>query len=135
MRRIGFLLVTDFSLIAFSSAFDTLRMANRMREEKIYEWRVLTQDGQPVSSSSGLTITPDGDIGAAAGLDMLFVCSGDRVHLTVDRSLLDMPTHCGLKPGFLRQAQRPGGDRRQRQKQGDPERPGCRSAGFHRTTY
>jgi len=88
LRRIGFLLVADFSLIAFSSAFDALRMANRMRGEKIYEWRVLTHDGQPISSSSGLTITPDGDIGAAADLDILFVCAGDRVHLTVDRSLL-----------------------------------------------
>ena len=59
VRRIGFLLVADFSLIAFSSAFDALRMANRMREQKIYEWQVLTYDGQPISSSSGLAITPD----------------------------------------------------------------------------
>jgi len=88
IRRIGFLLVADFSLIAFSSAFDALRMANRMREQKIYEWRVLTFDGQPISSSSGLTITPDGDVSSAAGLDILFVCAGDNVHLAADKPLL-----------------------------------------------
>ena len=33
VRQFGFLLVADFSLIAFSSAFDALRMANRMREQ------------------------------------------------------------------------------------------------------
>jgi transcriptional regulator GlxA family with amidase domain len=88
VRRIGFLLVTNFSLIAFSSAFDALRMANRMREQKIYEWQVLTYDGQPISSSSGLTITPDGDITCATGLDILFVCAGDKVHLTADKPLL-----------------------------------------------
>ena len=88
LRRIGFLLVADFSLIAFSSAFDALRMANRMREQKIYEWRVLTYDGQPISSSSGLTITPDGDVAFATDLDILFVCAGDKVHLTVAKPLL-----------------------------------------------
>jgi len=88
IHRIGFLLVPNFSLIAFSSAFDALRMANRMREQKIYEWRVLTYDGQPVSSSSELSITPDGDATAATDLDMLFVCGGDKVHLAVDKSLL-----------------------------------------------
>ncbi len=88
IHRIGFLLVSNFSLIAFSSAFDALRMANRMREQKIYEWRVLTYDGQPVSSSSELTITPDSDVTSATDLDMLIVCAGDQVHLAVDKSLL-----------------------------------------------
>ena len=88
VRRFGFLLVADFSLIAFSSAFDALRMANRMREQKIYEWQVLTYDGQPISSSSGLTITPDGDVASAPDLDILFVCAGDKVHLAADKPLL-----------------------------------------------
>jgi transcriptional regulator GlxA family with amidase domain len=88
VRRFGFLLVADFSLIAFSSAFDALRMANRMREQKIYEWQVLTYDGQPISSSSGLTITPDGDVASALDLDILFVCAGDKVHLAADKPLL-----------------------------------------------
>jgi AraC family transcriptional regulator, glycine betaine-responsive activator len=88
IRRIGFLLVADFSLIAFSAAFDALRMANRMRGQKIYEWQVLTYDGQPISSSSELTITPDGDAASATDLDILFVCAGDKVHLAADKSLL-----------------------------------------------
>ena len=88
IRRIGFLLVADFSLIAFSSAFDALRMANRMREQKIYEWQILTYDGQPISSSSELTITPGSDLASAANLDILFVCAGDKVHLAVDKALL-----------------------------------------------
>ncbi|MEE8286728.1 MAG: AraC family transcriptional regulator, partial [Gammaproteobacteria bacterium] len=82
------MLVADFSLIAFSSAFDALRMANRMREQKIYEWQVLTYDGRPISSSSGLMITPDGDVSSAADLDILFVCAGDNVHLAADKPLL-----------------------------------------------
>ena len=70
LRRIGFLLVPNFSLIAFSSAFDALRMANRMREQTIYEWQVLTFDGEPIKSSSNLTVTPDGDIASADRLEI-----------------------------------------------------------------
>jgi len=79
-RRIGFLLVPNFSLIAFGTAFDTLRMANRMREQKIYEAHVVTYDGEPISSSSNLVVTPDGDISSAMDLDILLVCAGDKVH-------------------------------------------------------
>ena len=88
IQRFGFMLVPNFSLIAFSAAFDALRMANRMREQKIYDWRVFTYDGQPISSSSDLTITPDGDAAAATDLDMLILCAGDKVHLAVDKPLL-----------------------------------------------
>ncbi len=87
IRRIGFLLVPHFSLIAFSSAFDALRMANRMREKKIYDWQVLAHDGQPISSSSELIITPDGDLASATDLDILFVCAGEKVQLAADKSL------------------------------------------------
>ena len=88
IHRIGFLLVPDFSLIAFSTAFDALRMANRMRGQKIYETQVVTYDGEPVSSSSKLKITPDGDAASVTDVDILIVCAGDKVHLTVDKALL-----------------------------------------------
>jgi AraC family transcriptional regulator, glycine betaine-responsive activator len=88
VHRIGFLLVTNFSLIAFSTAFDALRMANRMRGQKIYDWRVVTYDGEPISSSSELTIVPDGDAASAADVDILFVCAGDKVHLAVEKPVL-----------------------------------------------
>lgn len=88
VHRIGFLLVANFSLIAFSTAFDALRMANRMRGQKIYDWRVVTYDGEPISSSSELTIIPDGDAASAADVDILFVCAGDKVHLAVEKPVL-----------------------------------------------
>lgn len=86
--RFGFLLVPNFSLIAFSSACDALRMANRMRGQTLYEWKVLTHDGEPITSSSNLEIAPNGDISLADELDILFVCGGDKVHLSVDKSML-----------------------------------------------
>jgi len=87
-RRIGFLLVPEFSLIAFGSAVDPLRMANRLGGRQSYTWTVLTTDGEPITSSSGIRVTPDASIAQAGELDLLFVCGGNRVHLAGDRALL-----------------------------------------------
>ncbi|MDX1431886.1 MAG: GlxA family transcriptional regulator [Gammaproteobacteria bacterium] len=88
LERIGFLVVPSFSLIAFSSALEPLRMANRLRGERLFEWRVLSYDGAPVTSSSGIVITPDGDISLAAEMQMVIVCAGEQVHLANDKSLI-----------------------------------------------
>ena len=77
--RYGFLLLPNYSMIAFSSAIEVLRMANRLRKEELYEWPIYTMAGEPVHASNGLLITPDGHINQAQDLDVLFVCSGIRV--------------------------------------------------------
>lgn len=87
-QRIGFVIVPSFSLIAFSSALEPLRMANRLRGERLYEWRVLSKDGAPVASSSGIVMTPDGDVSQAGDMDLVLVCAGEQVHLANDKPLL-----------------------------------------------
>ncbi len=77
--RYGFLLVPNYSMIAFSSAIEVLRMANRLGRGTLYEWKTYTMDGEPVSASNELMITPDEHIDNADRLDALFVCSGVRV--------------------------------------------------------
>ena len=39
LREIVFVLVPEYSHIAFSSALEPLRMANRMSGETLYRWR------------------------------------------------------------------------------------------------
>ncbi|MBT8115251.1 MAG: GlxA family transcriptional regulator [Arenicella sp.] len=80
--RYGFLLVPNFSMIAFSSAVEVLRMANRLSGENLYEWPVYSMDGAPVAASNRLLISPSGGAIASADksvLRVLFVCSGTRV--------------------------------------------------------
>ena len=72
----GFLLTPNFTLLAFSSAVEALRMANLTTEQELYRWSVLTCDDQPVTSSAGLEIQPTLPFEQARKLDMLFVCAG-----------------------------------------------------------
>ena len=55
-RSIVFLLVPDFSMIAFATAIEPLRLANRMLGYESYRWRLASADGKPVSASNGVTI-------------------------------------------------------------------------------
>ncbi len=87
VRRIGFLLVADFSMIAFASAVEPLRMANRLSQKTLYQWRVVSQDGAPVTASNGLKIEADSAMGDVGRLDMLFVCGGVNISRAADKQL------------------------------------------------
>ncbi len=86
--RIGFLLVPKYSMIAFASAIDPLRMANRLSGRELYQWITYTVDGEPVEASNGLEVTPNAAITEATGLNTLFVCAGVDVEDACDRNTL-----------------------------------------------
>ena len=48
--RVGFVLVPAYSMIAFSSALEPLRMANRLSDKRLYDWTLLSETGAAVHS-------------------------------------------------------------------------------------
>ncbi len=58
-KTIVFFLVPNFSMIAFATAIEPLRMANRMRGDGMYQWRLSSIDGNPVVASNGVEVTVD----------------------------------------------------------------------------
>ena len=87
-REIVFALVPDYSFIAFGNAVEPLRMANRMRGELLYRWRVVSVGGSAVESSNGLVVQVDGDLGSAEDADLVIVCAGEQVRNHVDKTCL-----------------------------------------------
>src|SRR6201987_5242803 len=55
-ERIGFLLVSGFSAMAFFSAIEPLRVANRLAGRALYEWRVYTVDDDQVEGSNRMRL-------------------------------------------------------------------------------
>lgn len=83
MRRFVFLALPNFSMIAFTTAIEPLRLANRFLTEDTYFWQIISVDGQSVRASNGLEISVDAsldDITALSNMDerpdMVLVCSG-----------------------------------------------------------
>jgi transcriptional regulator GlxA family with amidase domain len=76
VRRVGFLLVPDFAMIAYSCAMEPYRAANALAGRELYTWLHVSPDGKPVPASNGLTIVPDQGLGAPLDVDDLFICAG-----------------------------------------------------------
>ena len=52
-RPVGFLLTPTFSVLAFVSAVEPLREANRFSGQAFYSWQVFTSDGKPAVAANG----------------------------------------------------------------------------------
>jgi transcriptional regulator GlxA family with amidase domain len=87
-RDYGFLLVPQFTLLAYASAIEPLRMANQLSERELYTWRTFSIDGQPVASSSGIRIPVDAAVSDDIRSTAVFVCAGIDVHRQFDPRLL-----------------------------------------------
>ncbi|MGP8308445.1 GlxA family transcriptional regulator [Vibrio sp. YIC-376] len=79
VNRIGFLLLDNFTMLAFSSAVDPMRMANQLTGKELYDWYVISEDGDDVESSDGITIKPDCSMADAPQLDTLIVVGGVNI--------------------------------------------------------
>jgi len=86
ITTVVFVLIPNFSLIAFGSAIEPLRMANRISGSTLYRWTIVSADGKPVRASNGLEANVEGSILdlASAAIDIdrpdyVFVCSGLEV--------------------------------------------------------
>ncbi|MDF3416099.1 GlxA family transcriptional regulator [Sulfitobacter sp. M57] len=87
-RWFGFLLLPQFTLLAFSAALDPLRIANQLAQKPLYGWSALSQDGKAVTSSSGIDIDVQAGIADLAADTYLFVCSGNNGTKVAPENLL-----------------------------------------------
>lgn len=85
---VALMLVPSFSLIAFSSAIEPLRLANRALGRRAYQWKILSGDGQAVEASNGVVVAADGTYDEAAGSAVAIVCSGVDVQTFDTRDLV-----------------------------------------------
>ncbi len=74
IMRLGFIPVPGFNMMSLSAAIEPLRIANRMRNERLFEWTTLWCERR-TEASNGLAIEPERDFAETRDLDVLFVCA------------------------------------------------------------
>ncbi|WP_249975570.1 GlxA family transcriptional regulator [Vreelandella olivaria] len=81
VKRIAFVLVEHFSMMAFTGAVDALVTANLMHPATLYEILVVSSEGEPVLSDLGIDIPVDCQFSQLGEhrLDTLIICGGYRV--------------------------------------------------------
>ena len=101
----GFLLINDFTLISMSSAVETLRMANRVARQDVYGWKMISESGDAVRASDGVSVNVDCSMTEADtlhGVDAVIVCGGRRVESSVTEEVirwLKKVSHAGFALG------------------------------------
>lgn len=88
--RVGFLTLNEFTMIAFASAIEVLRMANHLGGKEFFSWSVITMDGRPVPSSNGLAPHKTASYQDCGPFDMVFVCGGTNVAKFVDDRVISL---------------------------------------------
>ena len=78
-RHFGFLLMQNFSLIAYASAIEALRLANHVKGEEIYTWDTVTQNDEIVKASNGLEFKNYKKLKEVTVFETLFVCGGNNI--------------------------------------------------------
>ena len=71
-RRFAFVLLNQFTLLGYACAIECLRIANRMSNQTLYEWRVIG----------------DGDDGVRCSADTNFVLDDDLIELRRDETAI-----------------------------------------------
>ncbi|HYB10482.1 MAG TPA: GlxA family transcriptional regulator [Alphaproteobacteria bacterium] len=85
---VGFLVVPNYSMIAFANAVESLRMVNHVSRKTVCSWSIVSVTGQPVHASNGLAVVPTIPAVQAANLDLVFVCGGIDIHKACDEVTL-----------------------------------------------
>ncbi len=87
-ERFVFLLLENFTLIAFAGAVEPLRIANRAAWRTLYEWQVASDGGGPVTASNGVVVQADIGLDALPRDAIVIVVGGVRVRQAISKPVL-----------------------------------------------
>ncbi len=83
-----FLLLENFTLSAFSGGLEPLRLANRMSGRKLYDWRVISETGEPVRSSMGVSVECNDGLSELGRDSAIIVVSGLNVRQATTKPVI-----------------------------------------------
>ena len=87
-KRFVFVLLNNFTLLCFSAALESLRIANRMAEKELYSWRIIGEGGDVAYCSAGTGFKLDGDLDEVGRDDTIMICGGIDVQAATTKRLL-----------------------------------------------
>ncbi|UWQ80969.1 GlxA family transcriptional regulator [Leisingera sp. S132] len=87
-KRFVFVLLDKFTLLCFSAAMESLRIANRMAGKELYTWSVVGEGGETVTCSAGTVFQLDSDLDELQRDDTIMLCGGIDVQDASSKKIL-----------------------------------------------
>ncbi|WP_166417868.1 GlxA family transcriptional regulator [Cochlodiniinecator piscidefendens] len=94
-KRFVFALLPQYSAISFTSALETLRIANRLSGTTLFETVVCSESGESVYDSLGGSFPVDSALEDCHRDDTIVVCTGADVQKIVTPAVLNWLRKCG----------------------------------------
>ena len=88
-RRFVFLLLDKFTMLAFASAIEPLRIANRVAGKPVYSWALAGENGRDAVCSNGASFHLDMGLDEIDRDDILLVCGGIDVGRATTKPVLN----------------------------------------------
>lgn len=88
-RRFVFALLDNFTMLSFASALESLRVANRVSGQTLYEWLLAGENGSDVTCSAGTTFHVDIGLEDLSRDDTILVCGGIDVAQASSKRMLN----------------------------------------------
>jgi len=88
-RRFVFVLLDKFTMLSFSGALESLRIANRMADKTLYAWELMGEGGEQAACSAGPAFALDRDLSEVSRDDTVLICGGIDVQAATTKRVLN----------------------------------------------
>lgn len=88
-RRFVFVLLESFTMLCFSAAVESLRIANRMSGRELYSWTLMSETGEPVICSAGIEYRVNSELIEVMRDDTVMICGGINIQNVTTKKLLN----------------------------------------------
>ncbi|WP_249219117.1 GlxA family transcriptional regulator [Loktanella sp. SALINAS62] len=88
-RHFVFVLLDNFTMLCFSAAIESLRIANRTAGRQLYSWSILSEGGTEATCSNGCVFKVDGDLSDLSRDDTVMLCGGLDIQDATTKRLLN----------------------------------------------
>ena len=88
-RKFVFVLIKNFSLLAFCNAIEPLRIANRIAKKRLYCWELASELGAKVACSNGISLDVEVNIQNIKNSDYIVLCAGENVKKYTTKTIIN----------------------------------------------
>lgn len=75
-QEVSIVVLSDSSMMSLSAVIDPLRAANRLSRLPLFNWKIISLDGDPIQLTCGVEIKADKALSVKDSGDLLFVIAG-----------------------------------------------------------
>ncbi len=88
--RVCLLVLPESSMMSLASTLDTMRAANRIASRTLFEWQIVTLDGDPATLTCGIPVAAQSKLAEAQAGDVIFVIAGFNQDKHVNKKQLKL---------------------------------------------